>query len=44
MSDPLKKKQRKKAKKAQRRILARSIEANGRHHREKKQTRKLAVA
>jgi hypothetical protein len=44
MSDPLRRKQRKKTKKAQRRIVATSIEANGRHQREKRRTRQLAVA
>jgi hypothetical protein len=40
MSDPLKKKLRKKAKKAQRRKLENALEANGRHEREKERSRK----
>jgi hypothetical protein len=36
MSDPLKRKLRKKAKKAQRRVVEKALEANGRHSREKK--------
>jgi hypothetical protein len=43
MTDPLKRKLRKKAKKRQRHALAREVENNGRHEREKRLTRRRTV-
>jgi hypothetical protein len=40
MSEPLRKKRRKKAKKAQRREVAKALDKKGRHEREKQRARK----